>query len=336
VAEEIPPAPKSGPPDDIAHIYGKGSAMGSPDISRAYGEVKVGGNAGQEPHCLARPDAGPEMVLIAAGMFVQGSSDKDADKFNNELPEHTVEIKHNFAISRCEVTVAEFRRFVDASHYRTDAERGKGCYVYDPESKTGREKSGVYWRKPGFEQTGNDPVVCVSWNDAQAYLKWLNADLKLPEKTYRLPSESEWEYAARAGTQTPYYLGAASQCEFANGADQTLKSNNFSNKNWTFADCEDKYAFTAPVGSFKANSYGLYDMSGNAWEWVEDCWHENYTNAPDDGNVWLEADNGDCGKRSIRGGSWNSLPRNLRSANRVRDTPDEASYNSGFRLARTI
>ncbi|PPC90464.1 MAG: hypothetical protein CTY34_07735 [Methylobacter sp.] len=281
--------------------------------------------------CQIKPNAGPEMVLIAAGSFSQGST--------NEDPGHQVSIDYHFAMSRCEVTVAEFRQFVEAQHYQTEAEKREGCYIFNANKKSWAAEAGASWQKPGFEQSENDPVVCVSWNDAKAYIQWLNGYLKLPSaKAYRLPTESEWEYAARAGTQTLYYWGDASQCAYANSSDESLKNSEFGKSlpgDWIYAACTDGFAVTAPVASFKANAWGLYDMSGNVWEWVEDCWHESYENAPSDGSAWLDSNAKDC-TRSVRGGSWSFNPVYLRSAIRDWVTADVASSISGFRLARTL
>ena len=290
--------------------------------------------------CQIKTDSGPEMVLIAAGEFMQGSPATEKDGLSYETPLHKVIMPKPFALSRCEVTVAEFRRFVteykEINGYKTDAERGKGCYFWNQKAANWEQKQEASWKNPGFPQKDNDPVVCVSWNDAQAYINWLNAYLELPVKPYRLPSESEWEYAARAGTSTAFFWGGDSQCDYANGADAALKDSKLFPADWNYAGCSDGFVYTAPVGSFKANAWGLYDMSGNAWEWVEDCWHENYDNAPGDGSAWLEADKGDCAKRPVRGGSWGSDAPNLRSAFRNRYTADGANNDQGFRLARTL
>jgi formylglycine-generating enzyme required for sulfatase activity len=152
---------------------------------------------------------------------------------------------------------------------------------------------------------------------------------------YRLPTESEWEYAARAGSQSAFFWGEQSQCAFANGADAALKKDGLLGDNWQYAECNDGFAYTASVDSFKANAWELYDMSGNVWEWVQDCWHDNYENAPTDGSAWLDKDKDECTMRSVRGGGWGSSPAFLRSANRSRISADEADNGAGFRLART-
>ncbi|OAI13513.1 hypothetical protein A1355_13485 [Methylomonas koyamae] len=286
--------------------------------------------------CNPRADTGPEMVLIAAGDFKMGSPEGEAGRYDDESPQHAVTISRPFALGRCEVTVGEFRRFVEATAYKTSAERGAGCRSLDKTTNSWKENPALNWRNPGFAPYDErHPVVCVSWDDAQAYIAWLNRELGLPANTYRLPSEAEWEYAARAGSDTAYFWGDAEQCGFANGADQTTKQSNSDliDKAWTFADCSDGFAFTAPVASLQANGFGLFDTTGNAVEWVQDCWHDKYDGAPKDGSAW---EPGTCEQRALRGGSWLYRPSNLRSAYRGRGRPDEANDGTGFRLARTL
>ena len=160
-------------------------------------------------------------------------------------------------------------------------------------------------------------MVCVSWKDAKAYVDWLSGKTG---KGYRLLSEAEWEYVARGGTRTSRYWGAGEggQCEYANGA----------------ASCRDRSVYTAEVGSYRANGFGLHDVLGNVWEWVEDCWHEDYTGAPVDGSAWTSG--GECGYRVLRGGSWVAKPRNLRSAIRIRNSTGNRVNFLGFRIARTL
>ena len=174
-------------------------------------------------------------------------------------------------------------------------------------------------------------MVCVSWGDAQAYVRWLS---KKTGEEYRLLSESEWEYAARGGTKTSRYWGESGwgQCEYGNGADETARREY---SDWTgTASCRDGYVWTAPVGSFKGNGYGLRDVMGNAWEWVEDCRHESYEGAPSDGSAWTSG--GDCMLRVLRGGSGINGPEGLRSALRFRFASDDRSTAVGFRVARTL
>jgi formylglycine-generating enzyme required for sulfatase activity len=172
----------------------------------------------------------------------------------------------------------------------------------------------------------------LSWNDATAYVAWL---AKKTGKGYRLLTEAQWEYAARAGTTTRYSFGDDEKdlCHHGNGVDATAKSKIAGAEKWSAAPCSDGYAYTAPVGSFLPNKFGLYDMHGNAWQWLEDCWHDNYAGAPTDGSGWVS---GDCSRRVVRAGSWGGIPRDLRSAKRGRDPAGERYGNIGFRLGRTL
>ena len=167
-----------------------------------------------------------------------------------------------------------------------------------------------------------EPVVCVSWQDARAYVEWLS---RQTDKTYRLLSEAEWEYVARAGSTTARYWGEAGQCRYANGADSRT---NFKGR----ISCDDGYARTAPVGSYQANRFGLFDVLGNVWEWTQDCWNASYGGAPRDGRAW---ERGECSRRVLRGGSRDNSPRFLRSAYRLtRHTADHRLPFNGFRIAR--
>ena len=163
------------------------------------------------------------------------------------------------------------------------------------------------------------PAINVSWEDAQAYVAWLSRETG---EEYRLLSEAEWEYVARAGTQTARYWGESEtgQCRYANGRDDPIS-------------CSDGHAETAPVGSFEPNAFGLYDVLGNVYEWTDDCWNASYAGAPTDGRSWAS---GDCARRVLRGGSWDSEPVNLRSALRELEPAGNRYYSIGFRLARTI
>jgi formylglycine-generating enzyme required for sulfatase activity len=228
----------------------------------------------------------PEMVLIPPGKFLMGSNEGDSD----EQPIHEVTIAYTFEISKYEVTFKEYDVFANATKRDLPTDSG-------------------WWR-------GNYPVIDVSFNDAQAYVKWLSDKTG---KKYRLPTEAEWEYAARAGMQTSYWWG-----------DGIGKNN----ANCYSCGSQWDRKQTAPVGSFKPNPFGLHDTAGNVWEWVEDCWHDNYQGAPTDGSVWKEANNGDCSLRVIRGGWWSSYPRDLRTAVRRSDSPGTPNNFAGFRIAR--
>jgi len=272
-------------------------------------------------------NACPEMVVIPAGSFRMGSPAGEQGRSGDEGPIHRVGIAEPFALGMREVTVGEFRSFVQATGYRTEAERSGGCFWY---SETGWQKNAERdWRSPGFAQEDDDPVACVSWNDAKAYVDWLS---KQTGHDYRLPSEAEWELAARAGTTTARFWGdnPDSACRYANVADRTAKTRY---PDWSIHDCEDGYVHTAPTGSFKANNFGLKDMLGNLWEWTADCWNGSYEGAPSDGSAWT---GGDCGRRVLRGGSWNEKPEDVRSASRGRGNAEYRGSNVGFRPARTL
>jgi len=260
-------------------------------------------------------------------MFEMGSPNSNSD---DERPVRTVQIS-TFEMGRYEVTVSDFRAFVTSSEYVTDAERhaDQGCAFWSVEEDKWQWKAGANWKKVGFLQAEDHPVLCISWNDAQQYVQWMNANT---EGGYRLPSEAQWEYAARAGGQGQYHFGNSESqlCDYANGADKSTEKE-FA---WSNQSCLDGYERTAPVGSFKANGNGLYDMHGNVWELTQDCWHENYKGAPADGSVWAEG--GDCTRRVLRGGSWNDKPVNLRIADRVRVNTSFRNFDTGFRLQRRI
>ncbi|MDP7344066.1 MAG: SUMF1/EgtB/PvdO family nonheme iron enzyme, partial [Alphaproteobacteria bacterium] len=186
------------------------------------------------------------------------------------------------------------------------------------------------WRSPGYSQTDEDPVVCISHEDAKDYTAWLSRETG---HSYRLPSEAEWEYAARANTRSARYWGASADraCRYENVHDRTsLRVNKFQ---WTSHDCEDGYAQTSPVGKFGANAFGLYDMLGNVREWTEDCWNESYAGAPPNTKVWAA---GDCSRFVVRGGSWNYNPRVARSAFRDWSGSDYRTDDNGFRVARVL
>ena len=238
-----------------------------------------------------------------------GSVADDEEAGVDEGPRREVAVPA-FAIGRYEVTRAEYAAFVEATGHAGGA-------------------SGCAWRSPGFEQAADHPVTCVSWEDAQAYVGWLSETTGLP---YRLPSESEWEYAARAGTTTRRYWGdaASGQCRYANGADRAA-AERFAD--WTVAACADGSVFTAPVGTFAPNGFGLFDVLGNANEWTADCWNPGYGGAPVDGGA---RSTGECGLRVVRGGGWSDTPGALRAANRSAGPADLRVGYSGIRVARTI
>lgn len=274
-----------------------------------------------------------EMVWIPTGTFIMGAAAGEEEREGTPVdnrgraePQRRVSIDYRFALSRTEVTRGQFAAFVHATKHETT----KGCIGPGPDGRP-IEHADRNWRNPGFEQTDDHPVVCVGWKDAQAYVDWLK---KTTGKNYRLPSEAEWEYAARAGSPTARYWGNGREdaCRYANVVDETHNAQvKPPREPAKVFPCKDGYAFTAPVGRFHPNGFGLYDMMGNAWEWVADCWNPNYVGAPVNGSVW---DKGECPLRVARGGSYGSEPRLVRSAMRNRGTFDVRADIIGFRVAR--
>jgi formylglycine-generating enzyme len=275
----------------------------------------------------------PEMVVVPMGSFEMGSPQSEVNRVrDDESPLHKVNVR-SFAIGKYEVTVGQFALFVNEKNLK---------------NKLWERQSPIQ-----FHQEDNHPVVNVSWNEAKDYTNWLS---QRTGKTYRLPSEAEWEYAARAGTTTSYYWGnnPDDACTYGNVLDLTAKAQiPWVSSNWKeFPKCSDGFAYTAPVGSFKPNAFGLYDMLGNAEEWVADCYHKSvglnnltlqsdtrnifkafvdYNGAPTDGSVWGSEN---CDSHMVRGGSWRYLPASARSAAR---SWGEQNYRGdpghGFRVA---
>ena len=264
----------------------------------------------------------PEMVVVPAGEFEMGSPWSEEGRFDDEGPVHYVRIGYRLAVGRYEVTRGEFARFVSA----TGRETGSSCRVHDADAGEWEDRSGASWRSPGYSQGADHPVVCVSWDDAVAYARWLSREAG---REYRLLSESEWEYAARAGTLTARYWGegASGKCEYANAAAAETSFN------WRDKSCSDGHAHTAPVGSFGANGWKLHDMLGNVWEWTQDCWNDGYDGAPADGGAWKT---GECSRRVLRGGSWDFGLWFVRAALRGGYDSDSRSSILGFRVARTL
>ena len=232
---------------------------------------------------LSSGGEGPEMVVIPAGRFRMG--DLSGEGYDHEKPMHEVVIARPFALSKYEITFEDYDKFTYPN--KVDDEG---------------------WGR------GRRPVINISWDDANEYAAWLSAQTG---KRYRLPTEAEWEYAARAESTTQYNWGNDI------GQNQANCGN----------DCSDRWEHTAPVGSFSANAFGLYDMHGNVWEWVQDCWNYSYSGAPDDGSAWTS---GDCGNPVIRGGSWGVGSWELPSAYRYRFNRSSRNNSLGFRLAQDL
>ncbi len=272
----------------------------------------------------------PEMVSIPAGRFVMGSAPGEEEREtlpeqfrNRSQPQYWVNVA-SFSAGKYEVTRGQYRAFAEAT-----GRSSEGCFVWTG-AKFERDLS-KDWRNPGYAQDDTHPVACVSWSDATAYTSWLSDKTG---KDYRLLSEAEWEYAARAGTTTTRFWGddGNMSCGYANGADLTAKAQVPGFSNFWVANCNDRYAYTAPAGSYRANAFGLHDMLGNVGEWTQDCWNENYHGAPTDGSAWMA---GNCSLRVVRGGSWYNNPLLLRAAYLFRFTATDRYVKFGFRVART-
>lgn len=276
----------------------------------------------------------PEMVVLPAGNFLMGSSAADAERdvaavtlpfvagsvrgmLAEEQPQHPVHIGRSFAMGKYPITHGEFATFIHEAGYSpaTDCTFHRNNR-YSPHP-------GGNWQAPGFPQADNAPVVCVSWYDAVAYVQWLNRKLgnsasAAASGPYHLPSEAEWEYAARAGTRAARWWG------------DDLGMNN--------ALCQvcgnpwDPQG-TVPADRFRPNPFGLFSMLGNAWQWIEDCWNPNYGGAPSEGSAWTT---GDCEQRVMRGGGWDSYPWSIRSADRTKSPFDRGGNDIGFRVAKAL
>ncbi len=276
-----------------------------------------------------------KLVLIPAGEFVMGSGlsadelariagmDVSApnfsasDFFGDEFPQHKVRITHPFYMGATDVTVGQFEKFVEATGYKTDDERGGGTYGW-----TGRiwKKSPQYnWRTPSIPQGPDYPVTCMSWNDAEAFCRWIDG---------RLPTEAEWEYACRAGTTTRFWWGDSKSeaGQYANVADNTAKQKF---PNWRAFSTTDGYVFTSPVASYRPNAWGLYDMIGNGWKWCQDRYSTDYyANSPEDNPQGPSSGH----DRVLRGGSWSFGPTHCRSAYRVTGDSSDGYLSTGFRV----
>lgn len=281
----------------------------------------------------------PTMVVLEGGKATIGSPPGETGRYANEVPQQQVEVAP-FAIGTIEVTRRQYAEFVASTSYASQG----GCYtpgdLNDWASDLDPKAS---WRDPGFQQTEDHPVVCVSWFDAQAYAEWLS---KKTGHHYRLPTEIEWEYAARGGTASAYFWGEDIKhgCSYMNGGDTSLAKGlpKFAEKTHEYfrtgvqksvlVPCEDGHIFTSAAGSFPPNAFGLFDVTGNAWEWAQDC--GDGTPPAADGGPSGSA--GECKRRRTRGGSWNDWPVDLRSAVKKRLEPSFRRNDTGFRVVREM
>jgi formylglycine-generating enzyme len=289
----------------------------SPNYSTAQTNTKSNGVTEMKdcPEC-------PQLVVIKQGSFIMGSPATEEGREAGET-QHRVTISKSFALGKNPVTKGEFKQFVAQTGYNA---KGK-CFSMD--DKGNPSESEIYnWETPGFDQKDNEPVVCVNAVDAEAYAAWLS---KKTNKSYRLPTEAEYEYAARAGTTTARYWGESQDdgCAYANGIGYEAQKI-FWGK---LSKCDDGYIYTSPVGIYKPNAFGLYDMLGNAWVWLADCWNDSYAGAPDNGSAWVEKG---CTDRIMRGGSFISNYTSLRAAARHKAGTEQRFHNYGIRVARDV
>lgn len=263
----------------------------------------------------------PEMVVLPAGTFTRGSPEAEPGRSPNEGPRAAVTHARPFALARHEVTRAQFSAFVAATDYRPHGP----CMVLSGGDWQEQAKNG--WRDPGFAQSDRHPVACVNWDDAAAYADWLARRTGRP---YRLPTAAEWEYASRAGGSAARPWGARPEgaCAHANVYDATGESE--LRIEGPVHGCRDGFVFTAPVGSFRANAFGLHDMIGNVFEWVADCATGSYRGAPVDGSA---VEMTGCDERDVRGGCWYSGPSFARAAFRFGFPRSFRGSGVGFRVA---
>lgn len=275
----------------------------------------------------------PEMVIVPPGSVFIGSYEEEIDRKNGERKRVKATIEQAFAMAKTEVTLAQYRVFMEETEHESviPSRNGKpliGCNYYD--GKSYGYIASHNWENPGYPQREDAPVVCVSWSDAKAYADWLSTKTG---RKYRVPSTVEFEYASRAGSSAPWFWGTDSEeaCEYANIGDRSFARQFPTRPSFP---CDDGYVFTASVAKFKPNSFGLYDMVGNAWEWTNDCFHVDLEDAPLDGTSWVE--DGDCVFRTPKGGSWISGIAWSRAAVRSRDGADYKSFMLGFRVAAEV
>ena len=288
-------------------------------VALALGAAVV---AAPGPRSLAAQEAGetfrdceacPLMVVVPPGSFTMGSPSDEEGRTQLEAPQREVTIGAPLAVGVYEVTFEEWDACVDAG----------GCGGHTPGDEG--------WGR------GRLPVINVNWEDAQTYVRWLSQE---SGQSYRLLSDAEWEYVARAGTTTPrFWPGEPEHCRHANGRDQDLARTN-EGRAWMAeydqmepAQCSDGHVRTAPVGSYPANAFGLHDVLGNVNEWTHDCWNESHADAPADGSVRTT---GDCSSRALRGGSWLGAVRTLRSAFRIGYPAGNRFFSIGLRVARSV
>jgi len=297
------------------------------DKTKTFGHYDIGSEFNS---LLNNGQNGPTMVVMPLGRFFMGSQIGP----KHQRPRHSVDINYGFAVSQTEITVGQFKQFIDATQYKTTAEQNNRARVYDERTGRFKDKYSINWRHDylGKNANSNLPVIHVSWDDAKAYSTWLNNS---SGEAYRLLSETEFEYILGANSETIYPWGDQPPSQvwgnFSGAKDKFKKSR----IRWRegFSDYEDGYWGPAPVGSFIKSLSGLNDLSGNVMEWVEDCWHDSYTRAPNDGSAWV---NRGCEDRVIRGGNWGSAIDEYQIHHRVKAKASLTDPRLGFRVAKTL
>lgn len=299
-------------------LYEKTRIYGAHEIGSEFNDLTANG----------RP--GPTMVVMPTGSFYMGSQTGP----KHQRPRHLVEIDYGFAVAKNEVTVGEFKAFIDATNYQTTAERNNRSEIYDEGTGRFKNKYNINWRNDYLGKPANEnlPVIHVSWQDANAYSNWLS---ETTGENYRLLSEGEFEYILANGKNTLYPWGNEEpQQTWGNfsGAKDKFKRSRI---RWRegFTDYSDGYWGPAPVGSFITNILGLNDLSGNVMEWVDDCWHDSYIRAPGDGSAWV---NRGCENRVIRGGNWGSANTEYKVHHRIKAEINLTDPRLGFRVAKTL
>ncbi|WP_313142574.1 formylglycine-generating enzyme family protein [Stenotrophomonas sp.] len=301
------------------------------DLATHYGSFRPGQVFSD---ALRDGGRGPQMIVVPHGGFQMGAGDTEPGATDAERPSHYVRFERGFAMAITEVTVSDFERYVKATNARPRATRRGHSVVYDERSGNFIRRSGVDWRSDydGSRAMGNSPVMHVSVRDAENYATWLSEQTG---RSYRLPSEAEFEYAMRGGNSGRYPWGDAGLPPEGNGNYTGSRDVSPSGRHWqnAFIGYGDGWWGPAPVATFQANAFGLHDLSGNLSEWVADCWHASYRRAPSDGAAWF---NPGCRSRVIRGGNWANAPEQTRAAWRQSQDSDTTSARIGFRLVRGI
>lgn len=319
-------------PTVAAPVQGE-EAGGRKTLPRAAGDLPTGRRRYASEVLTLDLGQGVElkMTLIPAGSFRMGTAGavepmlkryggRETD-YRNEYPQREVDVADHFYIGTYEVTVVQFGRFADATGFKTEAEQAGWSYAWQRDHW--EKVTGLTWRAPGFKQEGDHPVVCVTWNDAVAFCRWMS---KHTGRTVRLPHELEWEYACRAGTQTAYWWG--DELDTSGAVANLADTGHWERRaGLRLMSMDDRYQFTAPVGRYRGNPFGLHDMIGNAWEWCEDEYR------PFRAGHRLEPVQPERSVfRVLRGGSWGDEAWNCRSATRDWCRTDARGHNAGFRV----